>query len=49
MRDDGYPITSFAYPFGARTRELDAAILNHVAILRSVSFSFGFPVRDACP
>ena len=49
MRADGYPIEAFAYPFGARTSEIDEAILQHVAIVRSLSFSWGFPVRDACP
>jgi peptidoglycan/xylan/chitin deacetylase (PgdA/CDA1 family) len=49
MRADGFPVTSFAYPFGARTGEIDEAILEHVAILRSISFSYTGPVIDACP
>jgi hypothetical protein len=39
---------SWAYPFGARTAELDRALAEHVSILRSVAF----PVRGAgspCP
>ena len=48
LRDAGYEVTSFAYPFGARTDELDDALLEHVSILRSVSFSLeGAP--DPCP
>jgi peptidoglycan/xylan/chitin deacetylase (PgdA/CDA1 family) len=49
MRADGFPVTSFAYPFGARTAEIDDEILEHVAILRSISFSYTGPVIDACP
>jgi peptidoglycan/xylan/chitin deacetylase (PgdA/CDA1 family) len=37
---DGYPATTFAYPFGARTDELDRALLERVTILRSVAFTF---------
>jgi len=49
MRDDGFPVTSFAYPFGARTHEIDEAVLEHVAILRSISFTYTGPVVDHCP
>lgn len=38
LRADGYEVTSFAYPFGARTGETDRAILEHVPIVRSVEF-----------
>ena len=48
LRDAGYPVTAYAYPFGARTDELDRAIAKHVPILRSVSFAVG-PVSDPCP
>jgi Polysaccharide deacetylase len=48
LRDDGYPVTSYAYPYGARTEELDRAIGEHVPILRSVSFAVGF-AADPCP
>jgi len=50
LADDGFarPI-AFAYPFGARTDETDRALLDHVAVLRSVSFSFSAPVSDPCP
>jgi hypothetical protein len=48
LRDAGYDITSFAYPFGARTGELDRAIGKRVGVLRSVAFTYGF-VGDPCP
>lgn len=38
LRADGYEVTSFAYPFGARTAETDRAILEYVPVLRSVTF-----------
>lgn len=38
LRADGYDVTSFAYPFGARTREIDEALLPYVPVLRSVTF-----------
>ena len=49
MRADGYDITALAYPFGARTREIDKAVLAHVSTLRSVAFSWSGPVMDGCP
>jgi peptidoglycan/xylan/chitin deacetylase (PgdA/CDA1 family) len=50
LRDDGYHVVAFAYPFGARTSELDDALLEHVPLLRSVSFSTGYPgIVDPCP
>lgn len=50
LRADGYDPVAFAYPFGARTSETDAALLDHFAIVRSVSFSTGVPiVADPCP
>ncbi|HVK82520.1 MAG TPA: polysaccharide deacetylase family protein [Kofleriaceae bacterium] len=49
MEQDGYPVSAFAYPFGARTSETDRAILAHVPIVRSVAFSLTTPVQDACP
>ncbi|MEJ7599620.1 MAG: hypothetical protein WKG01_17060 [Kofleriaceae bacterium] len=48
LRDDGYTVTSFAYPYGARTSELDDALLKHVPLLRSVSFSLEGAI-DPCP
>jgi peptidoglycan/xylan/chitin deacetylase (PgdA/CDA1 family) len=46
LREAGYPVTAFAYPFGARTAELDAAILRHVALVRSVVFPYA---SSPCP
>ncbi len=48
LRRDGYAVTAFAYPFGARTSELDDALLAHVPVLRSVSFSLQGAVSP-CP
>jgi peptidoglycan/xylan/chitin deacetylase (PgdA/CDA1 family) len=48
LRDDGYPITTYAYPYGARTAELDDAMLEHVDLLRSVAFTWTGPA-DPCP
>jgi peptidoglycan/xylan/chitin deacetylase (PgdA/CDA1 family) len=48
LRADGYEVTAFAYPYGARTGELDAALLDHVPVIRSVAF----PIHGAgspCP
>ena len=51
LRADGYDPVAYAYPFGQRTSELDAAILDYVPILRSVAFvSYPWsPVMDPCP
>jgi Polysaccharide deacetylase len=48
LRDDGYAAHAFAYPFGARTDELDEALARRVPILRSVSFSYDL-VQSPCP
>lgn len=48
LRADGYDVTAFAYPFGARTDELDRALVAHVPILRSVAFSLQGAVSP-CP
>ena len=49
LRADGFTPTVFAYPYGKRTGETDAAILKHVDRVRSISFSFGGVVTDPCP
>jgi peptidoglycan/xylan/chitin deacetylase (PgdA/CDA1 family) len=50
MRQAGFAPTTFAYPFGARTSEIDRAVLEHVAMVRSVSWTFGNPLlADPCP
>jgi hypothetical protein len=48
LRADGYEVHAFAYPFGARTSELDDAIARRVPVLRSVAFSYTL-VQDPCP
>jgi hypothetical protein len=48
LRADGYDVTTYAYPYGARTGELDAALLRHVLRVRSVSFTWS-GVADPCP
>lgn len=49
LRADGFEVSAYAYPFGARTAELDRAILEHVPILRSVSFSWKHVIMSPCP
>ena len=50
LRADGYRPTVFAYPFGARTAELERALLADFTLLRSVSYSYDGPlVVDPCP
>ena len=49
LRDDGYEVTTFAYPFGSRTDETDRAILRHVSQLRSVSFTISGVDESPCP
>lgn len=48
LREEGFEIHAYAYPYGARTDELDRALLAHVPILRSVSFTYG-AVASPCP
>jgi len=48
LRAEGYEVTSFAYPFGARTGEIDRALGRHVPVLRSVAFPFPGPTSP-CP
>ena len=50
LRADGYPTRTFAYPFGARTGEIDRLLLTDVALVRAVSFRRdGLFVSDPCP
>ena len=49
LRVDGYAVTSFAYPFGARTSELDRALLRHVDIVRGVDSPYSETVLGGCP
>jgi hypothetical protein len=48
LRADGYRVLSYAYPFGARTGELDRALAAHVPVLRSVEFPIEGPFSP-CP
>jgi peptidoglycan/xylan/chitin deacetylase (PgdA/CDA1 family) len=48
LRRDGFDVQAFAYPFGARTSELDRAIAKRVPVLRSVAFTYEL-VQDPCP
>jgi hypothetical protein len=50
MREAGFEPRSFAYPFGSRTPALDRVVLDHVALVRSVSWTLDAPfVSDPCP
>jgi peptidoglycan-N-acetylglucosamine deacetylase len=48
MRADGYEIHAFAYPYGARTSELDAAIAKRVPVIRSVDYAYAL-ADSPCP
>ena len=50
LRASGFSPTTFAYPFGARTGELDRAILEHVELVRSISWLFASTglIQDPC-
>jgi len=48
LRDEGFEVDAFAYPFGARTGELDDAIAKRVPVIRSVAFSYTV-IQSPCP
>lgn len=48
LRNDGFTVEAFAYPYGARTDELDRAIAKRVPVLRSVAFTFPL-IGEPCP
>ncbi len=48
LRADGFVVDAFAYPFGARTEQIDHAIGKRVSVLRSVAFTYDI-VGDPCP
>jgi hypothetical protein len=48
LEAEGFDVTTYAYPYGARTGELDRALLRHVDLLRSVTFTWSGPA-DPCP
>lgn len=49
LRDDGYTIGAFAYPYGSRTDETDHAVLDQVQLVRSVAYAWDSPATDPCP
>lgn len=50
MRADGFAPTTFAYPYGDRTGELDAALLTRFRLLRSLTYLDRSPINSApCP
>lgn len=48
LRADGFEVNAFAYPFGARTGELDAAIAKRVPVIRSVDYAYALS-DSPCP
>jgi Polysaccharide deacetylase len=48
LRKDGFEVHAYAYPYGARTGEIDDAVAKRVPVLRSVAFSYTM-VQDPCP
>jgi hypothetical protein len=48
LRSEGFTVEAFAYPFGARTDQLDAAIGKRVSVIRSVAFTYPI-VGQPCP
>lgn len=48
LEADGYPVTSFAYPFGWSTSEIDDAIKQRIPVVRSVEFTYAGAVSP-CP
>jgi peptidoglycan/xylan/chitin deacetylase (PgdA/CDA1 family) len=48
LRADGFVADAFAYPFGARTDQIDHALGKRVKVLRSVAFTYEI-VGDPCP
>lgn len=48
LEREGFDVTTYAYPYGSRTGELDRALLGHVDLLRSVTFTWSGPF-DPCP
>lgn len=49
LASDGYAVRAFAYPFGARTSELDRAILRHVEVVRTIEFPYRASIESSCP
>jgi peptidoglycan/xylan/chitin deacetylase (PgdA/CDA1 family) len=50
MNADGFHPTTFAYPFGSRTAELDNALLQRFQLLRSLTYTDKSLINSApCP
>ena len=50
MARDGFTPTTFAYPYGNRTSELDEALLDRFSLVRSLSYSNRSVINSApCP
>ena len=49
LRDDGYTVDAFAYPYGSRTDETDASVLRRVKVVRSVAYAWDSPAMAPCP
>jgi peptidoglycan/xylan/chitin deacetylase (PgdA/CDA1 family) len=49
LRAEGFDVTTYAYPYGARTGEIDRAVLRHLPLVRSVSFTWTSIATDPCP
>jgi peptidoglycan-N-acetylglucosamine deacetylase len=48
MQFYGFKVTSFAYPYGGRTRKLDTALLNKFSIVRGRAFCAKSPSKQSC-
>lgn len=50
LRRLGFSPTTFAYPYGARTSQLDRVALEQVSLVRSLSYFYDVPlIADPCP
>lgn len=49
LSGEGFDIVAYAYPFGARSDELDRALLGRVKTVRSVAFAWSDGVSSPCP
>jgi len=49
LRAQGFDVTTYAYPYGSRTNELDRELLERVSLVRSVSYTWSSIATDPCP
>jgi peptidoglycan/xylan/chitin deacetylase (PgdA/CDA1 family) len=49
LQEEGFDVTTYAYPYGARTSEIDHALLDNITLLRSVAFTWSSIAVDPCP